>query len=70
MSNSLFTIGHSTHSLDRFIELLRLHEINAIVDVRSSPFSRNCPHFCKDPLKDALKADAIAYVFLGKELGA
>jgi uncharacterized protein (DUF488 family) len=70
MADSLFTIGHSNHSLDRFLELLRLHQIKAVGDVRSSPYSRYVPHFNQAALKPALERAGITYLFLGKELGA
>ncbi len=66
----LFTVGHSNHSLERFLELLGQHEIGAIADVRSMPYSRYCPHFNPPLLKPALMNAGIAYVFLGKQLGA
>jgi uncharacterized protein (DUF488 family) len=66
----LYSIGHSNHSFDRFAELLQSHKIQAIADVRSSPFSRHNPQFSKDELERNLKLQSIAYVFLGKELGA
>lgn len=66
----IYTIGHSTHSLERFIELLEMHDVGAIADVRSTPYSRWHPQFNRDALRLALKAQGIAYVFLGKELGA
>lgn len=68
--NSLFTIGHSTHSAEVFLALLRRHDVEAVADVRSSPFSRFNPQFNQDPLEQFLKANGIRYVFLGKELGA
>src|SRR6476620_8598881 len=69
-SELVFTIGHSTHSLERFIELLRVANVNAVGDVRSSPYSRFNPQFSQNNLKDALKQHGIVYVFLGRELGA
>lgn len=66
----VLTIGHSTYSFDRFIELLRLHQISAIADVRSSPFSRMNPQYNREPFARALKEAGVKYVFLGKELGA
>lgn len=66
----LFTIGHSTHPSRSFIELLRQHEITAIGDVRSSPYSRFNPQFNRETLKRDLRAARIAYLFLGDELGA
>lgn len=65
----IFTIGHSTHSYENFISLLRKAEISAIADVRSSPSSRRFPQFNLDELRAELRSDGIAYVFLGKELG-
>ena len=68
--NSIFTIGHSTHSAEAFLALLRQHGIEALADVRSSPFSRFNPQFNREPLEQFLKTNGIRYVFLGKELGA
>jgi uncharacterized protein (DUF488 family) len=66
----LFTIGHSTHSLARFLELLRLHRIEAVADVRSSPYSGRLPQFNREFLQRSLREAGIRYVFLGDELGA
>ena len=66
----LFTIGHSNHPIEAFAALLQRHGITAVGDVRSHPFSRHAPQYCRDPLKAALARTGIAYVFLGKELGA
>ena len=65
----LLTIGHSTHSLKLFIELLRKHSISAVADVRSSPYSRYCPQFNKEALSRSLGDIGIKYVFMGRELG-
>lgn len=70
MASTIYTIGHSTHPLERFLDLLRQHRITAIADVRSRPYSRMNPQFNREELKPALRAEGIAYVFLGKELGA
>lgn len=66
----MFTIGHSTHSAEAFLALLRAHGVEAVADVRSSPFSRFNPQFNREPLEQFLKTNGIRYVFLGKELGA
>jgi len=66
----LYTIGHSTHSTETLVELLTKHGITAIADVRSSPYSRFNPQFNRENLRVELKGSGIAYVFLGKELGA
>jgi len=68
--SGLLTIGHSTHPIDAFIALLKQHGVTALADVRSHPYSRHFPQYSKDALKDALAQAKIAYVFLGRELGA
>lgn len=67
---TIFTIGHSIHPIERFLDLLEMNGITAVADVRSSPFSRHNPQFNKDTLPEDLKQRDIAYVFVGKELGA
>ena len=70
MKKVVFTIGHSSHSIETFLELLHLHQISAICDVRSTPYSRMNPQFNRETLRNSLKKHNIQYVFLGKELGA
>jgi len=70
MSPRILTIGHSNHAIEHFIGLLRSHDVSAVADVRSAPFSRYAPQFNKEALKDVLSKAGIGYVFLGKELGA
>lgn len=70
MTTTLFTVGHSTHSGEKFRELLLTHAITAVADVRSSPYSRVNPQFNRDTLQANLKRAHVAYVFLGRELGA
>jgi len=66
----LFTIGHSNHPLDHFLELLLAHQVSAIADVRSIPYSKYSPQFNKDVIEAALRNANIDYMFLGRELGA
>lgn len=70
MKRTVYTIGHSKHPTERFIELLKRNAITAIADVRSQPYSRWNPQFNRDALRGALNDAGIAYVFLGRELGA
>jgi uncharacterized protein (DUF488 family) len=69
-SRVAFTIGHSDHTIDRFVDLLVNAGVTAVADVRSVPFSRRVPHFNWPELKPVLKSAGITYVFLGDELGA
>jgi len=64
----IFTIGHSTYTIDEFIELLRAHGVTQIVDVRTIPMSGHNPQFNEDILKDSLKEHKIRYKHL-KKLG-
>jgi uncharacterized protein (DUF488 family) len=66
---TVFTIGHSTHSYEHFLSLLRAAGITAVADVRTTPFSRHFPQFNEATLRTELKLDGISYVFLGRELG-
>lgn len=66
----IYTIGHSKHPIDQFIALLQQHSVDALADVRSTPYSRFNPQFNKEKLQTALAAAGIRYVFLGEELGA
>ena len=60
----LFTIGHSTHSFERFLELLKQSSIEALVDIRRFPSSRNCPQFNQEALSAALQDNGIEYLWL------
>jgi uncharacterized protein (DUF488 family) len=70
LNTRIYTVGHSNHPVEKFIGLLTANGITAVADVRSRPFSRRHPQFNKERLAAALAQHGIAYVFLGKELGA
>ncbi len=65
---SIFTVGHSTRSIDEFIELLKAHSIKEVVDVRSIPMSRHNHQFNMNVLKESLRQSHIGYKHL-KKLG-
>lgn len=67
---TIYTVGHSNHTPDTFLALLKRHEITAIADVRSVPYSRFVPQFNKDNFSARLQRTGIIYVFLGFQLGA
>lgn len=64
----IFTIGHSTHKLEEFIDILSTHGIKQLVDIRTIPRSRHNPQFNGEDLALALPKSAITYQRL-KELG-
>lgn len=65
----IYTVGHSTLTAERFIELLEQNMIEAVVDVRTSPSSRHVPHFNQESLNRLLQSHKIMYVFMGDSLG-
>jgi uncharacterized protein (DUF488 family) len=65
----IYTIGHSTHSIENLIKLLKSRGITAIADVRSAPYSRFQPQFNREPLTKSLKDSGIEYVFVGDSIG-
>jgi uncharacterized protein (DUF488 family) len=69
-STPVFTIGHSNLEFAKFVALLRQHNIQAVADVRSSPYSQFNPQFNREILQRTLQEHGIPYVFLGDELGA
>jgi len=64
----LYTVGHSTRSLDDLIETLQAHEIETLVDIRAFPMSRRLPQFNRESLEKSLPAAGIRYVWM-KALG-
>jgi uncharacterized protein (DUF488 family) len=62
---TLHTIGHSTRSLEAYIELLHLHSIAILIDVRRWPASRRLPHFNRAALAGALQLEGIDYLWRG-----
>ncbi len=65
----VLTIGHSNHQVEHFLDLLKSHSVQVVADTRSYPYSEYATQFDQKPLKMALEADGIRYVFLGRELG-
>src|SRR5689334_6184726 len=64
--NTLYTIGHSTRTIEQFIALLKAHGIQTVVDVRTIPKSRHNPQFGQDMLSSALHEAGIEYTHLAK----
>lgn len=66
--NRIWTVGHSNHSLERLVEILRTHGIERVIDVRRFPASRRWPHFDRATLAATLPSEGIEYVGM-PELG-
>jgi uncharacterized protein (DUF488 family) len=65
---NLYTIGHSTRSIDELVEVLQAHEIKTLVDIRAFPMSRRLPQFNRESLQQSLPSAEIAYAWM-KSLG-
>ena len=61
---SIFTIGHSTHPISEFMEVLKVHKIKRIIDVRTIPKSRHNPQFNSVELEESLRAEGIGYLHM------
>jgi uncharacterized protein (DUF488 family) len=65
---TIYTVGHSTRTLDELVAALQAHRIATLVDIRAFPMSRRLPHFNRESLEVELPKRGIAYVWM-KELG-
>jgi uncharacterized protein (DUF488 family) len=68
MERIIYTIGHSTRSIEQFISLLKENDIGVLIDVRNFPGSKRYPHFNKETLDTSLGDQGIQYVHM-KDLG-
>src|SRR4029077_8275869 len=68
-SPHVLTIGHSNHTMEHFLSLLKAHAVQVVVDTRSQPYSKYATQFDHEALKLALQDAGIRYLYLGRELG-
>lgn len=66
----IYTVGHSSHSIEVFLELLKTFSVNCLIDVRSIAASSYNPQYNEEPLSSFLKVNGIAYLHFAKEFGA
>ena len=66
---TVYTIGHSNHSPETLLDLLKEHMIEVVADVRSSPYSQYASHFNKEVIQRPLRTHGIQYLFLGDVVG-
>jgi uncharacterized protein (DUF488 family) len=69
VTRDLFSLGHSTHPLDRLADLCRGAGVDVVCDIRRFPRSRRNPHLSRERLEEELPARGIDYVWLGEDLG-
>jgi uncharacterized protein (DUF488 family) len=70
MKSTVLTVGHSNHTLEHFLQIVRANQVTAVADIRSEPYSAYASQFNREALKSFLEDSGVNYVFLGAELGA
>lgn len=70
MNRILYTIGHSQHEAEYFIDMLRKYDINYVLDVRSTPYSQFAENYNRENIRAILKMAGIEYSFMGNYFGA
>ena len=68
-NKKIFSCGHSNKPLVIFIDILKKHNIEVLVDIRTIPVSRFCPHFNQNALLCTLNNENIKYLYRGQNLG-
>jgi uncharacterized protein (DUF488 family) len=68
-SRRVLTIGHSNHTVEHFLSLLKAQAVQVVVDTRSQPYSKYATQFDHEALKPVLQDVGIRYLYLGRELG-
>ena len=66
----IYTLGHSNYSFDKFIEILKKYNINCVVDIRSTPYSKYNTQYNKEFLHETLKNLGYTYIYMADEFGA
>jgi len=69
ISNTIFTIGHSTYKVDKFVSILQTFQIDTIVDVRSIPYSKFASNYNKENIQAFLIKNNFNYIYMGDLLG-
>lgn len=69
VAGRLLTVGYGGRSVEELIEILTANDVEFLIDVRSSPFSRYRQEFARRPLATSLASRGLKYVFMGAELG-
>ena len=66
----IYTLGHSNYTFDKFIEILKKYDINCVVDIRSTPYSKYNTQYNKEFLHETLKNLGYTYIYMADEFGA
>ncbi|GAB6167870.1 DUF488 domain-containing protein [Clostridium carnis] len=66
----IFTIGHSNYKVEKLVDMLRFYNINCVVDIRGTPYSKYNIQFDKETIKYTLTKEGFIYIYMAKELAA
>lgn len=66
----IYTIGHSNYTMERLIDMLEYYNINCVVDIRGTPYSKYNIQFDKEAIRYTLINAGFVYIYMGKELAA
>lgn len=66
----IYTIGHSNYTMERLIDMLEYYNINCVVDIRGTPYSKYNIQFDKEAIRYTLTNAGFVYIYMGKELAA
>lgn len=63
----IYTIGHSNYSVDKLIDMLKFYDINCVIDIRGTPYSKYNVQFNKETIRKTLTDRGYLYIYMGKE---
>ncbi|MDV4151935.1 DUF488 domain-containing protein [Clostridium sp. AL.422] len=66
----IYTIGHSNYTMEKLIQMLRYYNINTVVDIRGTPYSKYNVQFDKERIKYTLNKAGFIYIYMAKEFAA
>ena len=66
----IFTIGHSNYNVEKLIDMLRYYNINCVVDIRGTPYSKYNVQYNKETIRDTLIKEGFVYIYMAKEFAA
>ena len=66
----IYTIGHSNYTIEKLIDMLKYYNINCVVDIRGTPYSKYNVQFDKETIRYTLSKAGFIYIYMAKELAA
>ncbi|ALB47190.1 MULTISPECIES: DUF488 family protein [Clostridium] len=66
----IYTIGHSNYSIEKLIDMLKTYDIDTVVDIRGTPYSKYNVQYNKETIAETLKKEGFIYIYMAKELAA